>query len=96
MENYPRKNSEVEIKYWERKPGRTTHPKKTSSTLEITLILEGKIRGQVDNKPITLEAGQYITIKPNIVNNLSEVVVKECKAITVKAPSDPSAKKVIL
>ncbi len=91
----PRKTEDVEIKYWKFPDGKTDHPEKTSATLECTIVLTGKIIGTVDNEPIELSGGSYIVIQPNTPNNLVERSVGESRSFTIKAPSDPTAKKVI-
>ncbi len=92
----PRKNDAVEIKYWEYSAGPTDHPMKKSSIIECTFILKGKIRAVINNEEITLKTGEYIVIKPGITNNTVVHVLEDAAGLTVKAPSDPSAKKVLL
>ena len=94
-EDKPRKNNEVEIKYWEFDRGTTTHETKVSTIIECTFILSGAVKGTIDGEEIVLKAGDYIVIEPNTVNNVVEEVLEPTTALTVKAPSDPSAKKVI-
>ncbi len=89
------KNDAVEILYWEFEPGKIDHPTKTSSIIEVTIILEGSITGEIEGKPITLSKGQYIVIRPGVVNNIAQNALEKVVGITIKAPSDPSAKKVV-
>lgn len=92
----PRKNDAVEVKYWERKAGEApNHPTKVSATIECTLILKGKTRCMVDGQETTLKAGDYIVIQPGTPNNTVVEVLEDAAGITIKAPSDPAAKKVI-
>ncbi len=95
MEVEPRKNDEVEVKYWEFGVGNPNHDTKTSKTIECTLILEGEIEGYVDGEKVNLYGGQYIVIKPGTSNGFPKKVYKRVRGITIKAPSDPSAKKVL-
>ena len=95
MEEVPRKTKHVELMYWEFPVGKTSHPTKTSETLEITMVFKGKVLGEVAGEKISLEAGQYIVISPKVINNLVKEVVEKTQAVTIKAPSDPKAKKVI-
>lgn len=91
----PRKNNEVEIKYWEYEAGPTDHPTKVSSIIECTFILSGKTRGIIDGQEVILKAGDYIVIHPGIKNNTVVEILEPASGLTIKAPSDPSAKKVI-
>ncbi len=91
----PRKNDALEIKYWEYKIGPTDHPTKVSSIIECTFLLKGKIRGIIDEQEVVLNAGDYIVIEPGIVNNVVVEVLEDAQALTIKAPSDPSAKKIV-
>lgn len=96
IENLPRKNNEVEIMYWEFKAGEVTnHPMKVSSIIECTLILKGKTKCLIDGEERILKAGDYIVIKPGVPNNNVFEILEDVAGITIKAPSDPSAKKVI-
>lgn len=95
MEHTPQKTTKVEIKYWEFKKGKTTHPTKVSSTLEVTIILTGQIKAIIDNKRMVLKEGQYAVITPGTMNNLAYEIIQKSSGLTIKAPSDPSAKKVI-
>lgn len=87
--------SDVEIKYWEFPIGPTTHDTKVSAIFECTLVLSGKIRGTIDDAEITLSAGSYIAIEPNTPNNLVVEILEPSTGLTIKAPSDPSAKKIV-
>lgn len=96
MKDLPRKNDAVEIKYWEFKAGKdTNHPAKISSIIECTFILKGKIRGVIDGDEIILEAGDYVVIEPGTPNNVPAEALEDVAGITVKAPSDPTAKTII-
>lgn len=96
IENSPRQNNEVEIMYWEFKAGEATnHPMKVSSIIECTLILKGKTKCLIDGEERILKAGDYIVIKPGVPNNNVFEILEDVAGITIKAPSDPSAKKVI-
>ena len=91
----PRKNDNVEIKYWEYGVGMTDHPLKESSIIECTFILSGKTRASIDGQEIILNTGDYIVIKPGIKNNTVVEILEPTTGLTIKAPSDPSAKKVL-
>lgn len=94
-EDYPRKNDEVEVKYWEYPKGQTDHEAKESAIIECTFILKGKIRGVIAGKEVVLKAGDYVVIAPGIPNNTVIEILEDAVGLTVKAPSDPSAKKVL-
>jgi hypothetical protein len=47
MDEPPRKNGAVEIKYWEFPAGPTDHALKESSIIEVVFILQGKTRAAV-------------------------------------------------
>ena len=92
----PRKNDKVEIMYWEFKAGQETkHPTKVSSTIECTFLLKGKTRCLVDGTVTVLKAGNYIVIQPGTPNNTVIDILEDAAGITVKSPSDPSAKQII-
>ena len=92
----PRKNDEVEIKYWEYEVGMTEHPLKESSIIECTFILSGKTRALIDSQEIILKTGDYVVIKPGIKNNTVLEILEPTSGLTIKAPSDPGAKKVLM
>lgn len=89
-----RKTKAVEIKYWEFESGQTSHKTKIQGTIECTIILKGEIEGEVDGQEIKLQKGDYVVIKPGTPNNLVKHVVSLVKGLTIKAPSDPSAKEI--
>jgi quercetin dioxygenase-like cupin family protein len=95
MEERPRKTSKLEVKYWDFHIGKTDHPPKESKTLECTFILSGKVRGNIDGNEVTLSTGQYAAIRPGVPNNLVEYVIRRATGLTIKAPSDPRAKRVL-
>ena len=95
IENGAAKTEDVEIKYWEFPTGPTTHDTKTSAIFECTIILNGRCRGTVNNEPVELKAGDYIAITPGTPNNLVTEILEPTTGLTIKAPSDPSAKQVI-
>ena len=92
----PRKNDEVEIKYWEYEVGMTEHPLKESSIIECTFILSGKTRALIESQEIILKTGDYVVIKPGIKNNTVLEILEPTSGLTIKAPSDPGAKKVLM
>ena len=94
-EDTVRKNEAVEILYFEFLPGEINHPTKISSIIEVTIIIEGDMSGRIEDKEITLKKGEYIVIKPGTVNNIAQKTASGVKGLTVKAPSDVSAKKIV-
>lgn len=94
-EDFPRKNNEVEIKYWEYGVGKTDHPTKVSSIIECTFILAGKSMAVINGQQLMLNAGDYVVIEPGIPNNTVVEVLENIQGLTIKAPSDPSAKKIV-
>jgi quercetin dioxygenase-like cupin family protein len=95
MADGPRKTGAVEIKYWEFPVGPTTHDKKISTTFEATFILAGEVRGEINDQPIHLQKGDYVVIQPGVTNNVVVQVIQAAEGLTIKAPSDPLAKKVL-
>ncbi len=91
----PRKTDAVEVKYWEFNPGPNDHPLKTSSIIECTLVLLGHTEALINNKIHQLQAGSYVVIQPDTPNNLMHNVKEFTTGITIKAPSDVTAKKVL-
>lgn len=89
------KTEDVEIKYWEFAVGPTNHDTKTSAIFECTIILTGKTKAVIDGKEVELKAGDYVAIEPNTPNNLVVEILEPTTGFTIKAPSDPSAKKVL-
>jgi quercetin dioxygenase-like cupin family protein len=96
MADGPRKNSDVEIRYWEFPKGEpTNHPMKVSSIIECTIILKGETKAIIDGKEVILRQGDYVVITPGTPNNNNSEILEDCAGITIKAPSDPTAKKII-
>lgn len=85
----------VEIKYTEFPVGPTDHPMKTSAIFECSIFLAGRAKAIIDGQEHILEAGQFVAIQPNTPNNLVVEILKPVTVLTIKAPSDPSAKKII-
>lgn len=86
---------DVEIKYWEFPVGPTNHGMKVSAIFECTLILAGKTRAVIDGEERVLTAGDYVAIQPGTPNNTVAEILERATGITIKAPSDPSAKRVV-
>jgi len=96
IEDSPRKNEEVEIKYWEFAAGEDVgHGIKVSDIIECTFILKGKTKCLVGNDEIELKQGDYIVIEPGTPNNTVKEILEDVVGLTIKAPSDPSAKRII-
>jgi quercetin dioxygenase-like cupin family protein len=95
IEDGPRRTEDVEIKYWEYHPGPTGHGRKVSGIIEVTFILKGKTLAEIGDERLVLEAGDYVVIPPNTPNNTVLDILEDAAGLTVKAPSDISAKNVI-
>lgn len=96
MKDRTRYSEEVEVKYWGYKAGMpSNHPKKVSDTIEITFIIKGKTRCQINRVEVSLSAGDYIVIKPGTENNTVAEILEDTEGITIKAPSNPKAKHII-
>lgn len=96
VDSEPRKNEAVEIKYWEYSAGDTAKQYlKTSAIIECTFILKGSTKCLVDDQEIILNAGDYVVIKPGTPNNTVAEILEDVIGLTIKAPSDPSAKKIV-
>jgi hypothetical protein len=95
MEQGPRNVRDVEVKYWEYPAGVTDHSCKESATFEVTFILQGETRARIADDEIILKAGAYVVIPPGMANNLVQEILIDAAGLTVKAPSDPSAKKIV-
>lgn len=87
---------DLEVKYGQFRRGEDpNHPAKVSSTTEFTLILSGAVRAQVGGREVILSQGDYVLIHPEIPNNVVLEVLQDATVLTVKAPSDPTAKRVL-
>lgn len=93
--DHARRVDELEVKYWEFDTGFPDHPRKTSDIVEFTALMDGIVRGEVDEEEILLKAGEYVIIPRGVPNNTIIEVLEPARGLTVKAPSDPSAKRVI-
>lgn len=95
IEDGAAKTDDVEIKYWEFPVGPTTHETKVSATYECTLFLSGRSRGTIDGQEFEFVAGDYIAIQPGTPSNPVVEILEPVIDLTIKAPSDPSAKQVV-
>lgn len=96
IEKEPRKNEEVEIKYWEFKAGEEAgHGTKVSAIIECTFILKGRTKCLIGDDEIELKHGDYIVIQPDTPNNTVSEILEDAAGLTIKAPSDPTAKKLV-
>lgn len=95
MEDPAVKTDAVEVKYWHYNKGPVAHDTKISSTYECTLIIAGSCKGVINGTPVELHAGEYYAVQSGISNNIPIEALEPVTGITIKAPSDPSAKKVI-
>lgn len=96
IKDAPRKNEEVEIKYWEYKAGEVVnHGMKVSAIIECTFILKGKTKCLIGDDEIELRQGDYIVIQPGEPNNTVAEILEDTSALTIKAPSDPTAKRLV-
>lgn len=89
------KTDDVELKYWEFPVGSTTHETKVSSTYECTIFITGRSKGTIDGQEFEFKAGDYIAIQPGTPSNPVMEILEPTIGLTIKAPSDPSAKQVI-
>lgn len=96
MDKLPQKTEQVEIKYWEFPVGKTDHQTKISDIIEITIILKGRVSGMISGQNVILSSGQYCVISPGTENNLSLNVLEDVVGLTIKAPSDPGAKHLVI
>lgn len=83
------KNDNFELKYWAfTKNDNPDHLLKVQrNETEFTFIIKGEVIGMVGNEKVNLKTGDYIIIKPGVVNNLIEKVVDNTVGITIKSPS---------
>jgi len=83
------KTNNFEMKYWAfTKNSNPSHKSKVlNKSTERTLIIRGKIEGNIAGEPITLETGDYVIIRPETPNNLVEKVIENTMGITIKSPS---------
>ena len=91
----PRMTDDVEIKYWEFPVGPTDHPMKVSATIEITFILSGTVTAIIAGEEKQLSSGDYVVLQPGTPNNLVHFIAEPTTGLTIKAPSDPSAKTIV-
>lgn len=88
--------TDLEVKYIHFLRGQNpNHPAKMSSTTEFTLILSGTVRAVIGSEEMVLSQGDYVLIHPGTANNTVLEVLDDAALLTVKAPSDPSAKHVL-
>jgi mannose-6-phosphate isomerase-like protein (cupin superfamily) len=88
--------SELEVKYWSYpQGGGQAHRMKSSKTTEWSMILSGRSRAVVGDSVFELQGGDYVLIHPDTPNNLVAEVLSDIVAITVKAPSEPTAKRLL-
>jgi mannose-6-phosphate isomerase-like protein (cupin superfamily) len=85
---------DVEVKYW-RGDDVANHPVKISRIVEVTFLLSGIVQGFVGDEPLDMQAGDYVIIQPGVPNNMVERVSADSIGLTIKAPSDMTAKTVL-
>lgn len=85
---------DVEVKYW-RADDVHGHPAKISKIVEVTFMLAGVVRGFVGDDPLEMAAGEYVIIQPGVPNNTVERMSADAIGLTIKAPSDVTAKAVL-
>ncbi|MCK4781665.1 cupin domain-containing protein [Candidatus Parcubacteria bacterium] len=92
------KTDRVEIKYWRFKKGEVVKKeyKTQCCSVEVTIILQGKIDGEVDGREINLKAGEYIIIPPGVANAFPVNVYEDVEGLTIKSPSIPEDKIISL
>jgi uncharacterized cupin superfamily protein len=96
MKQKPRRTDLFELKYWENTvEDFTPHVMKTSCTIECTLILAGRVKGEIAGQPVDLSAGEYVVIAPGTPNAIPQKVIENAKGMTVKAPSIRVAKHIM-
>jgi len=89
------KTDVAEIKYAEFPIGFNEHPMKVSGIFECSIIIEGRSKAIIDGQNVELKAGDFIAIDPGTPNNLMAEIIEPVKVFCIKAPSDPSAKKIL-
>lgn len=91
-----RASEQIEVKYWSfERGGSAAHPMKSSSTIEWTLIIAGKVRAEIGDEHVILSAGDYALIHPGTPNNVVAEVLEDVVGVTIKSPSNPDAKTVL-
>jgi len=91
-----RTTEQIEVKYWSyKKGGGRSHQPKSSATIEWSLILTGKVRARLGDETVFLNSGDYVLIHPGTPNNLVDEVLEDTVAVTIKTPSNPSAKTIL-
>ena len=66
-----------------------------SAIFECTFILKGSTKAFIDGKEVVLSGGDYVVMQPGTPNNTVAEILEDAAGLTVKAPSDPTAKRVI-
>jgi len=88
MKSGLRKTDKIEFKYWEFKKGKNPENKASSHELpEHSIILKGKMNGEIGGQKIELEAGDYIIIGAGISHKYPIDIYEDVEAFTFKAPS---------
>ena len=60
-----------------------------------TFILKGKTKCLIGDDEIELKQGDYIVIQPGVPNNTVAEILEDVSGLTIKVPSDPTAKKIV-
>lgn len=85
-----RKTDKIEFKYWGFKKGKNKEIKVLTHELpEYSIILKGKIDGEIDGQKIELEAGDYIIVMAGVPHKYPINIYEDVEAFTFKAPSIP-------
>ncbi len=86
--NDKRGTDKVAIKFWKFNANEATGHKKKYQRFatEVTFILKGRIRAQIDDQSIELVKGDYVVIPPNTISNLAIKALEYTEGLTIKAP----------
>jgi len=93
MKDEIRRTNKIEFKYWEFKKGKNKETKDlVHETPEYSIILKGKIDGEIDGQKIELKTGDYIVVGARVIHRCPINIYEDVEAFTFKAPSDPDDK----
>ena len=85
-----RKTDKIQLKYWGFKKGKNMENKALTHKLsEYSIILKGKIDGEIGGQKIELEAGDYIIVGAGVPHKYPINIYEDVEAFTFRAPSIP-------
>ncbi len=89
MKDEIRKTDKIQFKYWKLKKGKNPENKAlTHTSPEYTIILKGKLDGEIDGQKIELETGDYIVIRAGVPHHYPINIYEDVEAFTLRVPNN--------